>query len=147
MEPLLLGKVVKNLILPDSNGVYQALLAVNAPFTILYFWDPDCGHCKKVTPKVKAYYDKVKSKGIKVFAVCTEVEMEKWKKYIAENKLDWINVADPELHNNFRQDFDIQTTPQIFILDKDKKILARKLDEDNMEKVLDKELEKLSKKK
>lgn len=147
LEPLLLGKVVKNLILPDSNGVYQALLAVNAPFTILYFWDPDCGHCKKVTPKVKAYYDKVKSKGIKVFAVCTEVEMEKWKKYIAENKLDWINVADPELHNNFRQDFDIQTTPQIFILDKDKKILARKLDEDNMEKVLDKELEKLSKKK
>ncbi|MFN0190086.1 MAG: thioredoxin-like domain-containing protein [Bacteroidia bacterium] len=147
LEPLLLGKVVKNLILPDSNGVYQALHAVNAPFTILYFWDPDCGHCKKVTPKVKAYYDKVKSKGIKVFAVCTEVEMEKWKNYIKENKLDWINVADPELHNNFRQDFDIQTTPQIFILDKDKKILARKLDEDNMEKVLDKELENLAKKK
>lgn len=147
LEPLLLGKVVKNLILPDSNGVYQALHSVNAPFAILYFWDPDCGHCKKVTPKVKAYYDKVKSKGIKVFAVCTEVEMKKWKDYILENKLDWINVADPELRNNFRHDFDIQTTPQIFILDKDKKILARKLDEDNMEKILDKELEKLSKKK
>jgi thiol-disulfide isomerase/thioredoxin len=143
LEPLLLGKVARNLILPDSNGVYQALHTVNAPFTILYFWDPDCGHCKKVTPKVKAYYDKVKAKGIKVFAVCTEVEMKKWKDYIKENNLDWINVADPELRNNFRHDFDIQTTPQIFILDKDKKILARKLDEESMEKILDKELEKL----
>lgn len=147
LEPLLLGKVAKNLILADSNGVYQALHSVNAPFTILYFWDPDCGHCKKVTPKVKAYYDKVKSKGVKVFAVCTEVEMKKWKDYIVENKLDWINVGDPELRNNFRHDFDIQTTPQIFVLDKDKKIIARKLDEDNMEKILDKELEKLAQKK
>lgn len=147
LDPLLLGKTVKNLILTDSNGVYQSLYSVQAPFTILYFWDPDCGHCKKATPKVKAYYDKVKSKGVKVFAVCTEVEMAKWKSYIQENKLDWINVADPELHNNFRQEFDILTTPQIFILDKDKKILARKLDEDNMEKILDKELEKLASKK
>jgi len=147
LEPLLLGKVAKNLILTDTSGVYQALHSVNAPITILYFWDPDCGHCKKVTPKVKAYYDKVKSKGVKVYAVCTEVEMEKWRNYIKENNLDWINVADPKLQNNFRHDFDILTTPQIFILDKDKKILARKLDEDNMEKIVDRELENLVKKK
>jgi len=147
LEPLLLGKVAKNLILTDTSGVYQALHSVNAPITILYFWDPDCGHCKKVTPKVKAYYDKVKSKGVKVYAVCTEVEMEKWRNYIKENNLDWINVADPKLQNNFRHDFDILTTPQIFILDKDKKILARKLDEDNMEKIVDRELENLAKKK
>ena len=128
LEPILLGKKVKNLILTDSSGVYQALYNVNTPYTILYFWDPDCGHCKKATPKVKAYYDKVKSKGVQVYAVCTEVEMEKWKNYIKENKLDWINVADPKLQNNFREEFDIKTTPQIFILDKDKKILAKKID-------------------
>lgn len=146
LEPILIGKKAKNLILTDTLGVYQALYNVDAPFTILYFWDPDCGHCKKVTPKVKAYYDKVKSKGIKVFAVCSEVEMDKWKAYIRDNNLNWINVADPKLQNNFRQEFDILTTPQIFILDKDKKILAKKIDEDNMEKILDRELENLAKK-
>jgi len=146
LEPILIGKKAKNLILTDTNDVYQALYNVDAPFTILYFWDPDCGHCKKATPKVKAYYDKVKSKGIKVFAVCSEVEIDKWKAYIRENNLNWINVADPKLQNNFRQEFDILTTPQIFILDKDKKILAKKIDEDNMEKILDRELENMSKK-
>jgi thiol-disulfide isomerase/thioredoxin len=114
---------------------------VNAPYTILYFWDPDCGHCKKATPKVKAYYDKVRSKGVQVYAVCTEVEMEKWKAFIKENNLDWINVADPKLQNNFRAEFDIKTTPQIFILDKDKKIIAKKIDEETLEKIMDKELE------
>jgi thiol-disulfide isomerase/thioredoxin len=147
LEPILLGKKVKNLILTDSSGVYQALYNVTTPYTILYFWDPDCGHCKKATPKVKAYYDKVKSKGVQVFAVCTEVEMEKWKNYIKENKLDWINVADPKLQNNFREEFDIKTTPQIFILDKDKKILAKKIDEETLEKIMDKELENAAKKK
>jgi thiol-disulfide isomerase/thioredoxin len=147
LEPILLGKKVKNLILTDSSGVYQALYNITTPYTILYFWDPDCGHCKKATPKVKAYYDKVKSKGVQVFAVCTEVEMEKWKNYIKENKLDWINVADPKLQNNFREEFDIKTTPQIFILDKDKKILAKKIDEETLEKIMDKELENAAKKK
>lgn len=145
LDPILIGKKAKNLILADSNNVFQALYSVNAPYTILYFWDPDCGHCKKATPKVKAYYDKVRSKGVRVFAVCTEVEMDKWKAYIKENKLDWINVADAKLQNNFRRDFDITTTPQIFLLDKDKKIIAKKIDEENLEKILDKELEKLQK--
>lgn len=147
LEPILIGKKVKNLILTDTLDAYQALYNVDAPFTILYFWDPDCGHCKKATPKVKAYYDKAKSKGVKVFAVCSEVEIDKWKAYIRENKLDWINVADPKLQNNFRQEFDILTTPQIFILDKDKKIVAKKIDEENMEKILDRELDSLNKKK
>jgi len=146
LEPILIGKKVKNLILQDSLENYQALYNVNADYTILYFWDPDCGHCKKATPKVKAYYDKVRNKGVQVFAVCTEVEMEKWKTFIRENNLDWINVADPKLKNNFRQEFDILTTPQIFILDKDKKIIAKKIDEDNMEKILDRELEEKRKK-
>jgi len=146
LDPILIGKKVKNLILQDSLENYQALYNVNADYTILYFWDPDCGHCKKATPKVKAYYDKVRNKGVQVFAVCTEVEMEKWKSFIREHNLDWINVADAKLKNNFRQEFDILTTPQIFILDKDKKIIAKKIDEDNMEKILDRELEQRGKK-
>lgn len=146
LEPILIGKKAKNLMLTDSSGKFQALYSVNAPFTILYFWDPDCGHCKKATPKVKAYYDRVRSRGVQVFAVCTEVEMDKWKKFIQEHNLDWINVADPKTQNNFRQEFDILTTPQIFILDKDKKIIAKKIDEDNMEKILDRELEMYEKK-
>jgi thiol-disulfide isomerase/thioredoxin len=140
LDPILIGKKVKNLILADSTDNYQSLYAVNSPYTILYFWDPDCGHCKKATPKVKAFYDKVKTKGVQVYAACTEVEMDKWRKYIRENNLDWINVADPKLQNNFRHEFDVTTTPQIFILDKDKKIMAKKIDEDTMEKILSKEL-------
>ena len=51
-------------------------------------------------------------------------------------KLTWINVGDPYLHNNFRHDFDISSTPQVFILDSNKKIIAKKLDVTQIEDFL-----------
>ena len=141
LDPILLGKKVRNLVLEDSSGVFQSLYSLNSKYTILFFFDPDCGHCKKSTPVLKELYDKVKSKGVEVYAICTEVEMEKWKKFIREYKLEWINVADPQLHNNFRHEFDISTTPQIFLLDKDKKILAKKIDAETLDKIIQRELE------
>ncbi|MFM7016538.1 MAG: thioredoxin-like domain-containing protein [Bacteroidota bacterium] len=140
LGPILVGKQAKNLVLADTSGNYQSVYNINSPFTVLLFWDPDCGHCKKAVPKVKSFYDKAKSKGLQVYAVNTAVEEDKWKNYIKENKLDWINVADLKTQNNFRHEFDILTTPQIFILDKNKKILAKKIDEETMEKILCKEL-------
>lgn len=140
LEPILIGKKVKNLVLTDTTNAPRSLYNVKAKYTILFFWDPDCGHCKKVTPFLKTYYEQVKSKDVEVFAVCTEVEIDKWKKYISDNQLKWINVADPKLQNNFRHEFDISSTPQIFLLDSEKKILAKKIDEVTLEKILNKEL-------
>jgi thiol-disulfide isomerase/thioredoxin len=141
LGPILLGKQAKNLVLADTSGNYQSMYNINSPYTVLLFWDPDCGHCKKTVPKVKAFYDKAKSKGLQVYSINTAVEEQKWKDFIKEHKLNWINVADLKTQNNFRHDFDIITTPQIFILDKNKKILAKKIDEETMEKILCKELD------
>lgn len=141
LEPILLGKKVQNLTLTDTLGNYKSLHNVKANYTVLVFWEPDCGHCQKAIPKVKLIYDKVKSKGLEVFAVDTETEMDKWKKFIREKNLDWINVADPELHNNFRYEFDINTTPQIFLLDENKKIIAKKIDAKTLEDILEKKFD------
>jgi thiol-disulfide isomerase/thioredoxin len=142
LEPILLGKKVRNLTLADVNNKYHSLYNISADYTILYFWDPDCGHCKTVTPLLKEYYEKPKSTTVEVYAVCTEVEMDKWRDYIKENDLKWINVADPELKNNFRYEFDITTTPQIFLLDKEKKIIAKRIEVETLEKIMGQELKK-----
>lgn len=146
LKPILVGTKVKNIVLNDSLGRPHSLYDVKSKYTVLYFWDPDCGHCQKITPKLKESYDKMKSKGLQVFAVCTEVEIDKWKKFIKEKDLNWINVADPELHNNFRHDFDITTTPQIFLLDENKNIIAKKIEVDTMNDILEKKFEEEKKK-
>jgi peroxiredoxin len=140
LKPILIGKKVKNLVLTDTLGMTRALYDIKAKYTVLYFWDPDCGHCKKATPKLKEYYDEVKAKGVQVYAVCTEVEMEKWKDFIREYKLNWINVADPKLQNNFRYEFDLSTTPQIFLLDENKTIIAKRIEVETLREILDRYL-------
>lgn len=142
LKPLLIGKVAPNLTMFDDLGKVQSLHAQKSPYTILLFWDPDCGHCKKSMPFVKEAYDKLKTKGVGVFAVCTEVELDKWKKYIEENKLDWVNVADAEFRTNFRAIYDITSTPQIYILNSKKEIIAKKIGAEQLEEFMERELKK-----
>jgi len=132
IRPNLIGKKAQNLVMDSYKGTFVSLYDVEKEFTILYFWEPDCGHCKEATPKLKAYYEKAKNDNIEVFAVCTTAEKEKWSKYISDNQLTWINGWDPKRSSHFDYYFNVQSTPMIYILDKDKKIIAKKLSVENI---------------
>ena len=137
LEPILIGKQAIPIVLPDTNNVMQALDSVRAEFTVVYFWDYDCGHCQIETPKLIRWYDSIKHQDVKVYAVQTNsTGADKWKKYIKDHKLDWINVMDTYHTSNFRHDYDVVTTPMIYLLDEDKKIIAKKIDVENLDKVL-----------
>jgi thiol-disulfide isomerase/thioredoxin len=127
IRPNLIGKKAENMVMDSYKGIFVSLYDVEKEFTILYFWEPDCGHCKEATPKLKAYYDKPKDYGIEVFAVCTTSDKTKWTKYIEDNKLTWINGWDPKRSSHFDYYYNVQSTPTVYILDKNKKIIAKKL--------------------
>lgn len=142
----LIGQPAQDLTMETAEGEFARLSEVEAPLTILYFWEPDCGHCKKVTPRLKKdVYDKYKNKGLQVFAVCTQDQKEMWQNAIDEYDLhDFINCYDPHYQTNFRISYDIYSTPTIYLLDKNKKIIAKRLDIDTLIKFIDHELEKQS---
>lgn len=141
LSRLLIGKVAPNIVLKDMDGNFQILHQVDADYIVLFFWDPDCGHCKKATPKLKDLYDRVKNHGVKIFAVCTETEETKWVNFIKDHHLEeWINVADLDAQNPFRSIYDITATPKIFLLNRKKEIIAKQLDVEQLEDFLKKEL-------
>lgn len=153
LKPLLCGKQAPNLILPDTNMVWHNLYQLQSDFIVLYFWDATCGHCKKNTPKLKELYESyLKPNNIPVFAVEGELETTEWKKYLVENKLPWINVSDnPEINKNaekyihltdlpslnFRHTYDLSTYPVIYVLDKNKKIIGKKLGVDQIKEFIE----------
>jgi peroxiredoxin len=127
IRPNLIGVKAHDLVMNTFNGVYVSLYDIKKDFIILYFWEPDCSHCKESTPKLKAYYDKVRNQGVEVFAICTQSDRAKWEKYIQDNNLDWINGWDPERISRFDYYYNVMGTPSIYILNKDKVIIAKKL--------------------
>lgn len=128
----LIGMKAQNLVMDSYKGIFVSLYDIEKEFTILYFWEPDCGFCKEATPKLKAYYDSNRENGIEVFAVCTTSDKPAWSKYIEENKLTWINGWDPERSTHFDYYYNVQSTPLIYILDRNKKIIAKKLSIDDV---------------
>lgn len=136
----LVGEKAANLELADVNAKPKSLYDVNAEYTFVVFWDPNCGHCKEELPRIDSFYRAIwKAKNIKIFAVLNDGEQLKqpWLDFIKEKKLDdFINVyqtkamADMELTQqkpSFKQLYDVYVTPTMFLLDKEKRIVAKKL--------------------
>jgi peroxiredoxin len=146
LEPVLIGKHIPELVMPDTSNVMQAVDSVKARYTVVYFWDYDCSYCQKETPKLIKWYDSIKAEGIQVYAIETnEANLVKWKDYIKKYKLDWINVSDVFHTSNFRHQFDIISTPVVYLLDEMKKIIAKKIEVEDLNKVLKHDMEQKSK--
>lgn len=138
LKPILLGKRAPSLANPDSLERWVFMDTISTKFTVLAFWDSDCGHCKIEIPKLKKLYDeKKKIYNFEVYAVCTDADLSRWKKYVRENNLNWINVTGTKANVDYHDVYDIVSTPVIYLLDKEKKIIAKKLDVDNLDKYLE----------
>lgn len=137
----LLDMKAQDLALETIDGEFVKLHEVDADYTVLYFFETDCGHCKKVTPRLKPeILDAYQDLNVQVMAIYTQQEKEAWQKYIDDNQLyDFINCYDPNYRTNFRIYYDVFSTPTIYLLDKDKKIVAKRLDIDNLKGFLDHE--------
>ena len=137
LYPLQIGKKAKNLVLKDINGIHRSIYEIESKFTVLWFWDPDCGHCKKSTPKLLETYNRLNRKDVEIYAVGIMSELDDWKAFINENNLNWINVNDVERKADLRKTYDIYSTPVVFLLDKDKKIIAKKVTVESLSDILD----------
>ncbi|MCC7401376.1 MAG: DUF5106 domain-containing protein [Chitinophagaceae bacterium] len=143
------GTAAADIELPDTSGTKRSLYSLKAPYTIVCFWDPNCGHCREIVPKLDSIYKhKWKAQGLKVFAVGKETDSKKtdWIRFIHEYSLqDWTNVYYSKEDEKARVDsgvpgysqlYDVQSFPTLYLLDKDKRIVAKKLAYDQIDEVL-----------
>ncbi len=126
----MIGRTGANLIMQDVNFQPKSMYDIKAKYTILFIFNPDCGHCREETPKLVDFYNKEKTKfNLEVFAVSTDTSMKKLRDFIKEFKTPWITVDGPRsyIKEHFSKLYHSDTTPSIYILDDKKKIIAKKL--------------------
>ncbi len=140
LEPLLIGKQAPDLHLYKRDGSAFNIYDVKADYTILFFWRPDCSHCQKATPFMKDFYEKYHNKNIELIAICTKFrdEIDNCWKYVDEKETgDWIQAIDKYHRSRFMKVYNIKATPQIYILDKNKKIISKKIGAEQLPDVMD----------
>jgi thiol-disulfide isomerase/thioredoxin len=134
----LVGKPGANLIMQDANLKPRSMYDIKQKYTILFIFDPDCGHCRKETPVLVNFYNKNKVKlDVEVFAVSADTSIAKMKDYIKEMKMPWITVNGPRTYvGNYQDLYDAVTTPSLYILDRKHKIIAKKVPVEKLEDFL-----------
>lgn len=139
-ERLLIGKKAPQLIMRDDKGKLHSLYDLNHKYTLLIFWSPTCGHCKTVIPdlynRFARYREKYDIEGFAILSEPDESTRPKWHEFIRTHGLNWINIDGGEANIDWREVYDIETTPQIYLLDRDKKIIAKKLSASSFEEVI-----------
>ena len=138
----LIGEKAAELEMLNTENKPTSLYSLDAEYTIISFWDPNCGHCKEEVPRLDSIYKASwKKHNVKIFAVLTpdgkqDVKPE-WLKFIKDKNLgEWTHVYKSKESEDadfaaqkpsFRQLYDITLTPTIYLLDKDKRIIGKKL--------------------
>jgi thiol-disulfide isomerase/thioredoxin len=153
----IVGEPAAELNLLDTLNRKVNLYSIKSPYTVVVFWDPDCSHCREQVPVVDSFYRAAwKKQGITVVGVLVDTiktdkskmpaVKEAWKKYIRNNQLKgWVHLyqtpqmREAEVAKNlpgFRQTYDVYQTPTIYLLDEKKRILAKKINPEQVNEFL-----------
>ena len=146
----IMGSPASEIDLPDSTGTKRTLYSINAPYTIVAIYDPTCSHCKETLPKLDSFYTaKWKGLGVKIFAMAKQTEGVKyqdWLDFLRKYGMkEWIHVYYSKEAEQARvsanipsyaQLYDVQSFPTLYLLDKDKRIIAKKVTDNQVDEIL-----------
>jgi thiol-disulfide isomerase/thioredoxin len=146
-----LGAPAYDMALVDTLGEIRKLYDIESEYTVINFWDPNCGKCREDMPKLDTLYNgSWKAKNVQVYAVMVNEEaINEWKTFIRKTGKGWVHVhqtkemrdaEEKAQQANFRQLYDMRSTPTLFLLDKDKRIVAKNLGLEDLNNVLDQKL-------
>ena len=137
LRPILLGMPAPQLLLIDSLGSLISFQQITNNYTILFFWDSDCGICGKEITELQKLIDQPEY-DIEVYAINVNSDLEKWKKAVVEKNVPGINVnGTRSATKDFHDLYDIYGTPVIYVLDNDKNIVAKRIGADKITEFID----------
>jgi len=122
-----------SMLSPDGKEVLLDL-SLNK-YTLVQFWESENvlfeeDNCYCYLPT----YEKYKDRGFEIYAISLDKDKKKWVESIEKNKSPWIHVSDLKgLESPICIDCDVKDIPASFLLDQEGNIIAKDLDEEDLD--------------
>jgi thiol-disulfide isomerase/thioredoxin len=138
IRPLLIGNHAPELILQDTTGKFVSFYGIRKKLTLLFFWDYKCHICKRqLAELVPMYPELAKKYDLAVYAININPDLDNWKAAVRNRHLPWINVnGTRSVKGDFTKLYDIHGTPQLFLLDQNKRIIAKQFSVNQLKRIL-----------
>ena len=122
-----IGSKAKNIsgktIFDEDFSMYD----IDNKFTIVFFWSYTCEHCRENIVELKSFLDE--NPDFSLVAVSVKGDLKKIKNIVKKNKVGGFFYHDGlEWNCPYINDYAVTATPSFYLLDKDKKILFKPFD-------------------
>lgn len=133
------GNKVNDIVLMDSDGKTKKLSELKNEYVLILFWSSWCQHCTRLLPELKKWYENEKTIDLEVFSVSIDTSRFDWEENLLTYGYPWINVCNFQgWEGKVASDYNIYATPTMFIVDRERQILAKPLTLREFKKELDK---------
>ncbi|SUJ06328.1 AhpC/TSA family [Sphingobacterium spiritivorum] len=133
-----INQTAEDFIYSTAQSKKASLFDIKSRYTLLYFYNPDCPYCEDTKEKMRQSQVlnelKTARKGFHILAICTQPDKKKWSDYIKSLPADWIHGYNDKIPT--QQLYDLRALPSLYLLDKDKKVVAKDATLQQIETVL-----------
>ena len=144
MLPSYIGKIGQDVSARNKNNELKSIYGLKSLLTVVYIYNPDCEHCQEETPKLRTVYDQWKSRGIEVYSIAANAkDREEWQGFAQKYGVNWTDVWDSQLSSRYHEKYYVDVTPEMYVLDKNHKIVAKNLKAFQLSEIFERELAKL----
>ncbi|HNL39915.1 MAG TPA: TlpA disulfide reductase family protein, partial [Saprospiraceae bacterium] len=142
MEASLMGRKGPDVAAPNQYGQMKSIYEIQAPIVIVFMYSPDCEHCQEQSPKVEQFYKRWKDKGVEVFGIAVNTTDKEWRDFLVKEGFTFTNVFDPSNRAIYAKYF-VDITPELYVLNKDRIIVAKNLNVDQLDTIVEREFRKM----
>ena len=129
------GDTISNFSLKDQNGKTIEFKDIKAKYVLVDFWASWCAPCRKANKEIVKFYSDYSREDFEIISVSVDSDEEKWKKAIAQDKINWIHLLDE--NDKVNNKFTVFGYPTAFLLDPDRVVLDKKIDPEELKMKLD----------
>lgn len=118
------GAEIPNIKFNKAVNGYESLFDIKADKKIILFWASWCPACMSEMPYIEQYYENFKKEGGEIVAISLDYDLNEFEN--ATKNYPWINYTELlRWDTQGVESFGIQSTPTLFLVDKDNKLIKR----------------------
>ncbi|MEM7573689.1 MAG: thioredoxin-like domain-containing protein [Bacteroidota bacterium] len=137
MANSLVGRQGPNITVPGLDGQAHTLYDEDAPYLVVYMYNPTCEHCMAETPPLR---DLVQARNdIDVFAIAIDTDEDAWRGFVHQYDIQaWTNVYDPTNRSIYGQYY-VDVTPELYLLNPERIIIGKNLKPSQVSQVIERD--------
>lgn len=134
------GEKAPDILLPNSKGDSILLSSLkNNKYVLIDFWASWCGPCRRAVPGLKKLYSKYHDKGLEIFSISLDENINLWKQAVFEDGTRWLHVIDRQ--GNTANNWGVSLIPNTYLIDENRNIIVINAEPDELDQLLQDKLQ------